>query len=127
MGKRRVIKHERALRDLEQRSEYIRQHNPRAALRFLEAAEATIRLLASSPGLGVRYDPEHPALAELRFFPINHFKNDLVFYRPVAADAIAIIRVLHGARDIRAILAEEFRITEDTGDDQAEGEDIRRT
>src|SRR5208337_2910151 len=34
MKKRRVVKHERALRDLELRSEYIRQHNPRAALKF---------------------------------------------------------------------------------------------
>ena len=47
MKKRRVVKHERVLRDLELRSEYIRQHNPRAALRFLNAAEATIRQLAA--------------------------------------------------------------------------------
>src|SRR5271157_1512988 len=81
MKKRRVVKHERALRDLELRSEYIRQHNPRAALRFVNAAEATIRQLAASPGIGTRYDSDHPALAELRYFPITRFKNDLVFYR----------------------------------------------
>ena len=81
MKKRRVVKHERALRDLELRSEYIRQHNPRAALRFLNAAEATIRQLAASPGIGTRYDSDHPALAELRYLPITRFKNDLVFYR----------------------------------------------
>jgi toxin ParE1/3/4 len=119
MKRRRIVKHEHALRDLEHRSEYIRQHNPRAALRFLDAAEATIRQLAASPGIGARYDPEHPALAELRFFPITRFKNDLVFYRPLA-DGIEVLRVLHGAQDIQSILAEEFGVEEDAGDDQAE-------
>jgi toxin ParE1/3/4 len=119
MDKRRIIKHDRALRDLEHRSDYIHQHNPRAALRFLNAAEVTIRRLAMSPGIGARYDPDHPALAELRFFPITRFKNDLVFYRPLA-DGIEVLRVLHGAQDIHHILAEEFGIEEDVGDDQAE-------
>lgn len=89
-----------------------------AALRFLDAAEATIRRLAASPGIGARYDPDHPALAELRFFPITRFKNDLVFYRPLA-DGIEVVRVLHGAQDIHRILAEEFGV-EDTDDDQGE-------
>jgi len=121
MKKRRVVKHERALRDLELRSEYIRQHNPRAALRFLNPAEATIRQLAASPGIGTRYDSDHPALAELRYFPITRFKNDLVFYR-LAKGGIEIVRVLHGARDIAGILAEQFGVEEDAGDDEGSGE-----
>ena len=52
MKKRRIVMHERTLIDLELRSEYIRQHNPQAALRFLDAAEASIRQLAALPGLG---------------------------------------------------------------------------
>ncbi|WP_406699417.1 type II toxin-antitoxin system RelE/ParE family toxin [Singulisphaera sp. Ch08] len=72
---------------------HIRQQNPLAALRFLDAAEATIRQLAASPGLGARYAPEHPALAELRFIPIARFKNDLVYYLPLA-DGIEVLRVL---------------------------------
>jgi toxin ParE1/3/4 len=119
MNKRRIIKHERALRDLEGRSEYIRQHNPNAALRFLDAAEATFRLLAAQPGTGARYDTDHPALAELRFFPITRFKNDLVFYL-LSADGIEILRVLHGAQDIHHILAEEFGIEDDGDPDEVE-------
>ena len=115
-SKRRVIKHEQALRDLEQRSEYIRQRNPRAALRFLDAAEATIRQLATLPGLGARYDASHPILAEIRFFPISRFKKDIVFYRPLA-DGVEVLRILHGAQDIHRILAEEFGVEEDSGDD----------
>jgi toxin ParE1/3/4 len=121
MNEHRVIKHDRALRDLEHRSDYIHQHNLRAALRFLGAAEATIRRLAGSPGIGTRYDPDHPALADLRFFPISGFKNDLVFYRSLA-DGIEVLRVLHGAQDIHRILAEEFGIEENADDGQAENE-----
>jgi toxin ParE1/3/4 len=119
MKKRRIVKRERALRDLERRSDSIYQHNPRAALRFLDAAEATFRRLAGMAGIGTRYNPEHPALSELRVFPISHFKNDIVFYRPLAS-GIEVVRVLHGAQDIHSILAEEFGIEDDTGDDPAE-------
>jgi toxin ParE1/3/4 len=122
MKQRRIIKHERALRDLEHRSDFIHQHSPRAALRFLDAAEATIRQLAAFPGLGVRYDSEHPVLAELRFFPISRFKNDLIFYRPLT-DGIVVLRVLHGAQDIQRILAEDFGLEDDAGEDEDEEEE----
>ena len=112
MKKRRIIKRERAVRDLECRSDYIQQHNPRAALRFLDAAEATFRLLAVQPALGARYEFDHPVLTELRFFPISGFKNDLVFYQPTA-NGIQVLRILHGARDIHRILAEEFSVGDD--------------
>ena len=102
---------------------YAREAGLRIADRFLAAAEKTFRLLAGMPGMGTRYDYDHPALAELRVFPLSsRFKVYLVFYKPVA-DGIEIVRVLHGARDIRRILAEEFGIEEDAGDDGAEEED----
>lgn len=113
---RRVIKHARALADLEERSEYIRRHNPRAALRFLAEAEATIGRLAAMPGLGSRYAPDHPVLADLRFFPISRYESDLVFYRPLG-DGIEVIRVLHGARDLGRIIADEFGL-----EDRAKGD-----
>ena len=47
---RRIIKSDLALNDLEEQAEYLRQHSPRAALRFLDAAETTFRQLASMPG-----------------------------------------------------------------------------
>ena len=76
-------------------------------MRFLDEAERTFRRLAAMPGMGTRYDPDHPALADLRYFPIARHKSDLVFYRPLA-DGIEVLRVLHGARDIAGILAEDF-------------------
>ena len=43
----RIITHARALRDLEERSEFIRQRNPGAAIRFIDAAEAVFRRLTA--------------------------------------------------------------------------------
>lgn len=94
---------------------FAREAGLRIAERFFAQAEATFARLANLPGLGTRYDHHHPALAELRFFPVSRFPNYIVFYR-AAADGIEIVRVLHGARDIAAILAEEFGA--DTGDDE---------
>jgi toxin ParE1/3/4 len=100
---------------------YAREAGMRVAQRFFVQAEATITQLAHMPGMGTRYDQDHPALAELRYIPVSRSRNYLVFYRSVA-DGIEVVRVLHGARDIAGILAEEFGIGA-TDDDAAETED----
>jgi toxin ParE1/3/4 len=43
-----------------------------------------------------------PALTGMRSWPIRGFGNHLVFYRPTD-DGIEILRVLHGARDLRRV------------------------
>jgi hypothetical protein len=43
---------------------------------------------------------------------------NLVFYRAVPGGGIEVFRVLHGARDIHGILAEEFGV-EDADDNEA--------
>jgi toxin ParE1/3/4 len=97
---------------------YAREAGLRVAERFSTQAEATFTRLAGMPGLGTPYDHDHPALAELRYVPISRFRKYLVFYRRVAG-GIEIVRVLHGARDIATILAEDFGIDADVGDDEA--------
>jgi toxin ParE1/3/4 len=106
---RRIIKSDLALNDLEEQAEYIRQDNPRAALRFLEAAEATFRQLASMPGIGERFETDNPLYQDLRGFPISKFSSRVVYYKPLA-DGVIIIRVLHGARDVDRI----FRLEDDS-------------
>jgi toxin ParE1/3/4 len=97
---------------------YIRNGSPATARRFREQADAAFQRLESMPGMGMRYEYDHPALAGLRFFPLSSpFKNYLVFYRPVP-DGIEIVRVLHGARDIHSILAEDFGIAGDASPDE---------
>jgi toxin ParE1/3/4 len=95
---------------------YVREGSPAAARRFREQAEATFERLRDMPGIGARYELEHPALADLRFLPICRFRKFSVFYRPTT-DGIEVMRVLHGARDIHKILAEEFGIDEDVSND----------
>ena len=98
---------------------YVREGTLPTARRFLAQAEATFERLAGMPGMGTRYQADEPRYADLLSFPVSRFRMYLVFYRPVAG-GIEVLRVLHGARDIRGILAEEFGIEEDAGDDVAE-------
>jgi toxin ParE1/3/4 len=98
--------HRVAQHDLEECAEYIRQNNPRSALRFLRAARTTMERLLATPALGSRYESDEPELAGVRFFPVSRYRNYLVFYRPTAT-GIEVLRVLHGARDIERLLAGE--------------------
>ena len=91
---------------MEEQAEYIRQHSPSAALRFLEAAEATFQQLASMPGIGERYETDNPLYQDLRCLPVSKFSSRVVYYKPLA-DGVIIIRVLHGARDVDRIFGEE--------------------
>src|SRR4051812_19917708 len=91
---------------------YVREAGLRTARRFFTEAEATFKRLAGMPGIGTRYEPEHELLADLRVFPVSRFKKYLVFFRPIE-NGIEIVRVLHGARDLQSILAEELEVTED--------------
>jgi toxin ParE1/3/4 len=115
----RVIRRLAARQDLvETAYYYISQGNPATAERFREQAESLFARLADMPGLGARYDPDHPALTELRFLPMRRFKKHLMFYRPIP-DGIKVIRVLHGAREIECLLAAEFGIADDDAEDGA--------
>jgi plasmid stabilization system protein ParE len=98
---------------------YAREAGLRVASRIFAEAEATFARL---PGLDTRYEPHEPLYADLRDFPVSRFRAYLVFYLPVPGAGIEVVRVLHGARDIHGILAEEFGI-EDAADEEAEGEE----
>ncbi len=69
--------------------------------------------------MGALYEPHEPVDAEVRFFPIRRHRNHLVFYRPIP-DGIEVLRVLHGARDLFGILAEEFGVESHSDDDETD-------
>jgi toxin ParE1/3/4 len=100
---------------------YVRQGTLPTARRFLAQAEATFQRLAGMPDMGARYQPDEPRYADLRFFPVSRFRMYLVFYRPVPG-GIQVLRVLHGARDLHGLLAEEFGIEEGADEDGPEPE-----
>ena len=102
----RILKKDHAKRDLLEEAWYIALDNPDAAERFLIAAEEAFSTLSLMPQMGPDRVSRNPAIQGLRMWPIRGFENVLIFYRPIE-DGIEVIRVLHGARDVEAILEEE--------------------
>jgi plasmid stabilization system protein ParE len=94
-----------ALDDLDVIWAYVAQDDADAADRIADAAYRVCGTLAKHPELGplCRFSSGGPV--GIRFFVITEFPNYLVFYR-VIADAVEIIRVLHGAQNIDELFAE---------------------
>ena len=75
---------------------YIRLYNRSAARRLLDRIDAVFERLAEFPRLGAT----RPELGHnLRSIPVGVY---LIFYRPMPG-GIHVVRVLHGARDLRRI------------------------
>ncbi|HEY1719123.1 MAG TPA: type II toxin-antitoxin system RelE/ParE family toxin [Verrucomicrobiae bacterium] len=82
-----------ASRDLEEIKDYISQDNPDAAVRLILLIREKCGLLSQQPGIG---RDRSDVLSGLRGFPVGNY---VIFYQPTN-DGIAVVRVLHGARDI---------------------------
>lgn len=94
-----VIRSPRAQADIDEIAFYIGLDNESAMHRWLEKLEEAFELLGSLPNSGTA----RPELAvELRSFPIGSY---LIFYR-VAPQAVRIVRIIHGARDLPAIFGQ---------------------
>ena len=101
-----VQKRPQAAADLIDIASYIAEDNPDAAERFLDAAEAAFDLLASMPSMGRAVTFQSPATQGIRVWRIQGFERYLIFYRAVEG-GIEIVRVLHGARDIEGLFADD--------------------
>jgi plasmid stabilization system protein ParE len=89
-----------AREDLDEIYEYVRKDNPDAALRVLDNLRNAMRKLAEMPEMGhLRRDlSDEP----FRFWSVYSY---LIIYKPESRP-LQVVRVLHGARDIRSILEE---------------------
>lgn len=94
------------IQDLIECADYIAQGNLEIAEQFLVAAEATFQQLGEMPGLGKFSKFSNPKLERIRQYSIKGFRRYLIFYL-VIDSGIEILRVLHGARDLEAILDEQ--------------------
>jgi toxin ParE1/3/4 len=100
----RLIIRDRATQDLRQQANYVLVNgNADAAVKFLEAAEATFSQLVKSPSIGKVTQLVISQLGEIRQWRIKHFQDYLIFYR-VQDTTVEILRVLHGSRDLADIL-----------------------
>jgi toxin ParE1/3/4 len=102
----RLVIRPEADRDLDDHYDYIAQDNLDVAMRLLEAAHATLDELAELPGREKPRLLKNPRLSGLRQWPIRGFSNYLIFYL-TTEEAVEVVRVLHGARDLERILEGE--------------------
>jgi plasmid stabilization system protein ParE len=79
---------------------------PEIAVRFREAVRRTIQSLSQKPHVGPRYSSSNPRLQNLRSWPVAGFEAIRIYYA-LEADAMHIIRILHGKRDVSRILQSE--------------------
>jgi toxin ParE1/3/4 len=94
----------KARRDLVNEVLCLLEDDPDVAERFQRAVEETANSLLAQPGMGS--PSEWGPTADTRFFPVHGFPRHFVFYRPFA-DGLLIVRILHGSRDLPAIVGED--------------------
>jgi toxin ParE1/3/4 len=102
-----INKRPQVIRDLLELATYIALDNLDASDLFLSAAETTFQQLAQMPNRGKLTQFSHPRLAGIRQQAIKGFRKYLVFYQ-ITNTGIEILRVIHGARHIEAILYEDL-------------------
>ena len=76
--------------------DHIARDDPDAADRVLRAFDAAVQLLSDHPNAGPRRPELRP---RVRSFPVGSY---VLFYRPMRG-GIELVRVLHGARDLRKV------------------------
>lgn len=89
----RIIRTPAAVRDLATITDYIAADNLAAALGFYDEIDRLLSMIARNPDIGEAVEHLAPGLRRFTF------GNYLLFYCH-NDDAIELIRVLHGARDI---------------------------
>jgi toxin ParE1/3/4 len=102
----RLIITPQADRDVDEQFDYLAGENIEAATRFFHAIFETFNALLATPYMGRLRFPQHSELDNLRVWFVQDFEKHLIFYR-VLPDAVEIVRVLHGARDIESVLTED--------------------
>jgi toxin ParE1/3/4 len=103
---KRIVITPMASQDIDEHFAYIAQNNSDAALRFFDAVRQTFARLAKMSGMGQSYPVTNPRLEGLRKWSVKGFEKHLIFYLSFD-DSIEIVRILHAARDIEAILEQE--------------------
>jgi toxin ParE1/3/4 len=90
----------KAVRDIQDIGDYIGAENPAAAARLIDALEARCARIEDAPRAGVRRPELKTGLRSIAF------QRYVIFYT-LQEDVVRIERVLHGARDIEALFAED--------------------
>ena len=93
---------------IEQADYYQEKAGPALALRWEAAIDESIRSILRWPEIGPPCRFRSPSLAGLRWTSVDGFTKHMIFYRYVQAEqAVYVVQVLHGARDIESIVSGE--------------------
>jgi plasmid stabilization system protein ParE len=79
---------------------------PKVAVRFRDAVRCTMQAVREQPRAGALYRLRNPQLQDLRSWPVTGFEMIRIYYR-LGADAIHVVRMLHGKQEVRRILEHE--------------------
>lgn len=100
----RLLFRPRAWQDITETAEYLEAESGiELAERFIDAVKKTAESLLKMPMIGSPCRFERLELRDCRALLVNDFERWLIFYLPVEG-RVEIVRVLHGARDWRALL-----------------------
>jgi toxin ParE1/3/4 len=94
-----IVKRSIALASVAAHALWIADDNPRAAERFLDAVERTLRTLERNPMSGIAFDTVVPELQGLRKLRVSGFPRHLIFYQPIRG-GIRFVKLLHTSRNI---------------------------
>lgn len=97
-----VLVSECARKDLLEIADFVSGDQPAAGHRLLEAAFEEMERLAANPEIG-RLRPSAAYDCEVRLWLLPRFRFCVMVYR-VGEDAVELLRVLHAARDVDALL-----------------------
>ena len=113
-----ILKRRQASLSLIEQADWISEESPETAERFIDAAAASFSFLESNPEIGRAYEARDGRLAGVRVWRISGFEKHLIFYRPYPG-GVEILDVIHGARDLEALvfgsLREQIREGLDSG------------
>lgn len=83
--------------------EWLDEWSPTAGSRFGPAVLEAAYRVSDSPGIGSLKEFPQPQLHGLRSWAVRGFPNHLVYYL-LRGDVVVVLAVLHGMRDVNAIL-----------------------
>jgi toxin ParE1/3/4 len=85
---------------------YAEQGLPDVANCFRSSVESSIKLALSRPKAGAPRHVRNPALRDLRSWPVKGFDEFRIYYL-LRREKFMVVRILHGKRDIGAILEKQ--------------------
>src|SRR5437016_1309157 len=91
-----------AYRDVTELADYIAKDDVLAAARFGDSFLESAQFLQSFPASGEVWKTRRSKSPPVRQWPVEGFPNHLIFFR-ATEDEVTILRVFHGARDLRGL------------------------